>query len=259
MLTHTRTRFLFPLVQHNLTLHRLISIKMLSNRYMAEMLLLQSLDQEKQVVCSAPKRNTALPHYQNQVASVCTHLFINAFSPQWLIHTNRIYIQDKWKENGSNWLLDYNTKQTKKSDKGNFMPKTAIYCPLLTSWLTEQQGLHCSKQPILTEKAHAAITGEQPIILYQELIMPSDKQQCRRLKMKWSKDKAGSSLQAAPRWREMQVWWGKEAKRRVRTGWKRSFRIPVRSRGSEVLLQMPNCFGFHSSKAITQLATKAYT
>lgn len=79
------------------------------------------------------------------------------------------------------------------------MPKTAIYCPLLTGWLTEQQGLHCSRQPILIGKAHAAITGEQPIILYQELIMPSDKQQSRRLKMKRSKDKAGSSLQAAPK------------------------------------------------------------
>lgn len=96
------------------------------------------------------------------------------------------------------------------------MPKTAIYCPLLTSWLTEQQGLHCSRQPILIEEAHAAITGEQPIILYQELIMPSDKQQCWRLKMKRSKDKAGSSLQAAWRWREMQVWWGsEEGKNRV--------------------------------------------
>lgn len=89
----------------------------------------------------------------------------------------------------------------------NFTPKTAIYCPLLTGWLSEQQGLHCSRQPILIAKAHAAITGEQPIILYQELIMPSDKQQSRRLKMKRSKDKAGSSLQAAPKWREMQVWW----------------------------------------------------
>lgn len=158
------------------------------------------------------------------------------------------------KKNCSNWLLDYNTKQTKKSDMVNFMPKAAIYCPLLTGWLTEQQGLHCSRQPILIEKAHTAITGEQPIILYQELIMPSDKQQSRMLKMKQSRDKAGSSLQAVPKWREMQVWWGREAERGLRTECKGSLRM--HSCWTEILLQMPNCFGFHSFKAITQRATK---
>lgn len=179
---------------------------------------------------------------------------------QWWIHTNHIYIQDKWKENCSNWLLDYNTKQTKKSDMVNFMPKTAIYCPLLTGWLAEQQALLCSKQPILIVKAHAAITGEQPIILYQELIMPSDKQQSRRLKMKRSKDKAGSSLQAAPKWREIQVWWReREVQReraRRRTEQKGSFRIPLSQ--WEVSFSH-KCLSFHSSKAITQPTTKTYT
>lgn len=58
----------------------------------------------------------------------------------------------------------------------NFMPKAAIYCPLLTIWSAEHQGLHCSKQPIPIGKAPNTIIKESTVILYEVLIIPGDKQ-----------------------------------------------------------------------------------